>query len=85
MNTWTNGACYDIHEYKELEAVIQQKEEANERLIHINSALKDYRQQLSVLKEEQDQRVCEAVDEIKRARKRLEEKFAETSIKLEKI
>nr|XP_043628734.1 filament-like plant protein 4 [Erigeron canadensis] len=67
---------------QELDAAVQQKLEANERVIHLNSALKDYRQQLSSLKEEQDQRVSEAVEEAKKAHKRLEEKFTENTKKL---
>ncbi|XP_071736790.1 filament-like plant protein 7 [Rutidosis leptorrhynchoides] len=67
---------------QELDAAVQQNVEANERLIHLNSALKDYRQQLTCLKEEQDQQVNEAVDEHKTARIRLEEKFADASKKL---
>ncbi|KAI3702421.1 hypothetical protein L6452_28159 [Arctium lappa] len=67
---------------QELEAAVQQNVEANERLVLLNAALKDYRQQLSSLKEEQDQRVSEAVDELERANKRSEEKFNEASKKL---
>ncbi|KAI7740684.1 hypothetical protein M8C21_024859 [Ambrosia artemisiifolia] len=67
---------------QELEAAVLQKAEANERLVHLNAALKDCREQLSCLKDEQDQKVSEAVDELKRAHKNLEEKFVETSKKL---
>ncbi|KAJ0773584.1 putative filament-like plant protein [Helianthus annuus] len=67
---------------QELEAAVLQKAEANERLIHLNTALKDCRQQLSCLKDEQDQKVSEAVDELKRAHKSLEERFVEASKKL---
>ncbi|KAK9077185.1 hypothetical protein SSX86_005521 [Deinandra increscens subsp. villosa] len=67
---------------EELEAAVLQKVEANEKLVHLNTALKDYRQQLSCIKEEQDQKVSEAVDELKRAYGKLEEKFIETSKKL---
>nr|GEX37849.1 hypothetical protein [Tanacetum cinerariifolium] len=41
---------------QQLEAAVQQKIEANERLVNLNSALKDYRQQVSALKDEQDKR-----------------------------
>lgn len=44
---------------QKLEAAVQQKIEANERLIHLNSALKDYRQQVSALKDEQATRVSD--------------------------
>nr|GEZ20325.1 hypothetical protein [Tanacetum cinerariifolium] len=44
---------------QELEAAVQQKIEANERLVHLNSALKDYRQQVSALKDEQDKRASD--------------------------
>ncbi|XP_076956391.1 filament-like plant protein 7 [Bidens hawaiensis] len=67
---------------QELEAAVLQKAEANERLVNLNTALKDYRQQMTCLKDEQDQKVSEAVDDIKRAHKKLEEKFIETSKKL---
>ncbi|KAD4179318.1 hypothetical protein R6Q59_022845 [Mikania micrantha] len=67
---------------QELEAALLQKAEANERLANLNAALKDYRQQLSCLKDEQDQKVSEAVDELKRAHEKLEEKFIETNKKL---
>ncbi|XP_076928554.1 filament-like plant protein 7 [Bidens hawaiensis] len=67
---------------QELEEAVLQKAEANERLVNLNTALKDYRQQITCLKDEQDQKVSEAVDNIKRAHKKLEEKFIETSKKL---
>ncbi|XP_076929353.1 filament-like plant protein 7 [Bidens hawaiensis] len=67
---------------QELEAAVLQKAEANERLVNLNTALKNYRQQITCLKDEQDQMVSEAVDDIKRAHKKLEEKFIETSKKL---
>lgn len=67
---------------QELDAAVQQKVEANERSIQLDSSLKDYRQQLSCLKEEQDQRVTEAVEEHKRAHIRLEEKFTDASKKM---
>ncbi|PWA78895.1 hypothetical protein CTI12_AA177110 [Artemisia annua] len=44
---------------QKLEEAVQQKIEANERLIHLNSALKDYRQQVSALKDEQANRVSD--------------------------
>ncbi|KAL7585700.1 hypothetical protein Lser_V15G45827 [Lactuca serriola] len=65
---------------QELESIIKQKLEANERLVHLNSALKDYRQQLTSLKEEQDQKmVNESMEELKRANKRLEDKVNESN------
>ncbi|KAK1430313.1 hypothetical protein QVD17_12962 [Tagetes erecta] len=67
---------------QKLEAAVLQKTEANDKLVNLNTALKDCRQQISCLKEDQDQKVSEAVDELKQAHKKLEEKFIETSKKL---
>ncbi|KAI3755407.1 hypothetical protein L1987_55205 [Smallanthus sonchifolius] len=79
---WEKAAAEMALQNQELEAAVLQKAEANERLVNLNAALKDYRQQLSCLKEEQDEKVSEAVEELKRAHQKLEEKFIETSKKL---
>ncbi|CAA2964400.1 Hypothetical predicted protein [Olea europaea subsp. europaea] len=59
---------------------------ANERLGHLNSALKDCMEQLNLVREEQEQRVHDAVmktsKELEKDHKILEEKLTETSKKL---
>lgn len=62
---------------QELESTIKQKLEANERIVHLNTALKDYREQLNSIKE--DKRASEPMEELKRANKRLEEKVNESN------
>ncbi|XP_060168206.1 filament-like plant protein 7 isoform X1 [Lycium barbarum] len=68
---------------KELDEAVHQREEANERIMHLNTALKDYMQQLASLREEQEQKVRDAAmrtsKEFEKAHKKLEEKLAETS------
>ncbi|KAK4340218.1 hypothetical protein RND71_041680 [Anisodus tanguticus] len=65
---------------KELDEAVHQREEANERIMHVNTALKDQMQQLASLREEQEQKVRDAVTRIsKESHKKLEEKLAETS------
>ncbi|KAJ8572373.1 hypothetical protein K7X08_008884 [Anisodus acutangulus] len=65
---------------KELDAAVHQREEANERIMHLNSALRDHMQQLASLREEQEQKVRDAVLKTsKESHKKLEEKLAETS------
>lgn len=65
-----------------LNEALQQKSEANERIRNLNCALKDSMQQLSFTKNEQEQRVHEAVmrttKELEKAHKRLEENLSET-------
>ncbi|KAL4581186.1 hypothetical protein LXL04_017396 [Taraxacum kok-saghyz] len=65
---------------QELESAINQKLEANERLVHLNTALKEYREQLNSLKEEHDRKtVIEPMEELKRANKLLQEKINEAN------
>ncbi|KAI3708015.1 hypothetical protein L2E82_37009 [Cichorium intybus] len=65
---------------QELETAIKQKLEANERLVHLNTALKDYREQLNSLKEDQQRKTAtESMEELKRANKKLEDKLHESN------
>lgn len=74
---------------QELDEALQQKGAANERSTHLNAALKEYMQQLSSLRGEQDQRVSDAVmktaKDYEKAHKKLEEKFTETSKRLANV
>lgn len=71
---------------KELEEANRQKSAANERLGHLNATLKDLMSQLSLVREEQDRRMHEAVmktsHEFEKTHKKLEEKLSETSKRL---
>ncbi|MCD9645081.1 hypothetical protein HAX54_033756 [Datura stramonium] len=68
---------------KELDEAVHQREAANERIMHLNTALRDHMQQLSSLREEQEQKVRDAVimtsKEFEKAHKKIEEKLAETN------
>uniref|UniRef100_A0A5B7ASS7 Putative filament-like plant protein 7 isoform X1 n=1 Tax=Davidia involucrata TaxID=16924 RepID=A0A5B7ASS7_DAVIN len=71
---------------QELDEASQQRVAANERLTHLNAALKEYMQQLSSVREEQEQRVHDAVmktsREFEKSQIKLEEKYTETSKRL---
>lgn len=66
-----------------LAEVEQQRDAANERLGHLNSTLKECMEQLSVVRQEQEQRMHDAVMktsvEFEKSHKKLEEKLSETS------
>lgn len=68
---------------EELAEVEQQRGAANERLGHLNSTLKDCMEQLSVVRQEQEQRMHDAVmktsREFEKSHKKLEEKLLEAS------
>lgn len=68
---------------KELDETVHQREAANERIMHLNTALRDHMQQLASLREEEEQKVRDSVmrtsKEFEKAHKKLEEKLAETS------
>lgn len=89
-NTGREKAEAEVMSLKqELDEASQQRVAANERLAHLNAALKDYMQQLSSVREEQGQRVHDAImktsNEFEKAHKILEEKFTETSKRLVNI
>ncbi|XP_019165340.1 PREDICTED: filament-like plant protein 7 isoform X2 [Ipomoea nil] len=71
---------------EELEESTKQREAANGRLTHLNSALKDCMQKLTFTREETDQRVCDAVmrtsEEFEKAHNMLEDKLVETNKKV---
>ncbi|XP_009588155.1 filament-like plant protein 7 isoform X1 [Nicotiana tomentosiformis] len=68
---------------KELDEAVHQREAANESIMHLNTALRDHIQQLTSLREEQEQKVRDAVmrtsKEFEKANKKLEDRLAETS------
>lgn len=74
------------HLRKDLDDALQEKFAANERTSSLNAALKDCMQQLSSMREEQEQRVHDAImrtsKEFEKAQNKLEEKLSETSKKL---
>ena len=71
---------------KELDGALKQGIAANEELSHSDAALKKYMQQLNSVREEQEQKihdaVMEATIEFERAQKTLEGKLMETSKRL---
>lgn len=82
-----NKAEEDVQRLKEeLDEVQQQRGAANDRLGHLNSALKDCMEQLNLVRDSQEQRIHDAVmktsQEFEKAHKRLEEKLLETSKRL---
>ncbi|XP_055815869.1 filament-like plant protein 4 [Solanum dulcamara] len=68
---------------KELDEAVHQRDAANERIMHLNTALKDHMQQLASLREEEEQKVRDAEmrtsKEFEKAHKMFEEKLAETN------
>lgn len=71
---------------EELDEVQQQRAAANERLGHLNLTLKECMEQLSLVRQEQEQRMHDAVmktsREFEKSHKKLEEKLSETSKRL---
>lgn len=68
---------------KDLEHVLQEKFDANERISSLNAALKECMQQLNSIRDEREQRVQDAImrtsEELEMARHRLEENLSESS------
>lgn len=68
---------------QQLNEALLQKVSTNEQMTHLTSALKDYEQQLSSVREEQEQKVHDAVTstsrEFEKAQKELEEKLTKTN------
>ncbi|KAL0334880.1 UNVERIFIED_CONTAM: Filament-like plant protein 7 [Sesamum radiatum] len=82
-----NKAEEEVRRLKEeLAEVQQQRAAANDRLGHLNSALKDCMEQLNLVRDGQEQRIHDAVmntsQEFEKAHKRLEEKLLEMSKRL---
>ena len=74
---------------QELDEALRQGVAANERLTHSDAALKECKQQLSIVQEEQEQKIRDAVmmasREYEKAQRKLEEKFKEASKQLADI
>ncbi|XP_058081931.1 filament-like plant protein 7 [Magnolia sinica] len=74
---------------EELEDALRQRVAAEERIVHLDAALKECMQQLRLVREEQEQKIHDAVTktsrEFEKLRINLEEKLAETSKKLSKL
>ncbi|XP_022741559.1 filament-like plant protein 7 [Durio zibethinus] len=74
---------------QELGEALQQRVACEERLTHLDTALKEYIQQLRFVREEQEQRIHDAVmkasNEFEKSQKILEEQLAETSKMLTKL
>lgn len=74
---------------QELDAALQQRDTGEERLIHLDAALKECMDQLHFVREEQEQRIHDAVMkasmEFEQSLMILEEKLAETSKRLAKL
>ncbi|OIT30859.1 PREDICTED: filament-like plant protein 7 [Nicotiana attenuata] len=68
---------------KELDEAVHQRKAANESIMHLNTALRDHIQQLTTLREEQEQKIRDAVmrtsKEFEKVHKKLEDRLAETS------
>lgn len=73
----------------ELEKALQQRAASEERLIHLDAALKECMQQLRFVREEQEKRIHDAVlkasNEFQRSRMELHAKLDEASIRLAKV
>ncbi|XVE87094.1 hypothetical protein DITRI_Ditri18aG0088500 [Diplodiscus trichospermus] len=74
---------------RELGEALQQSVASEERLTHLDGALKECMQQLHFIREEQEQRIHDAVmkasEEFEKSQKILEEQLAETSKRLTKL
>ncbi|GFS40030.1 filament-like protein [Actinidia rufa] len=74
---------------QDLDKALQQKAESNERLTQLNAALKDSMQQLTLVREEQEQTIHDAVmktsREFEKSQKKLEEKLTEKSKRLSNL
>ncbi|KAG6605212.1 Filament-like plant protein 7, partial [Cucurbita argyrosperma subsp. sororia] len=74
---------------QDLNDAVQKRLAGEERLIHLDAALKECMQQLRFVREEQEQRIHDAVsktsNEFEKTRKILEEKLADTCKRLSKL
>ncbi|XP_022844743.1 filament-like plant protein 7 isoform X3 [Olea europaea var. sylvestris] len=86
---WDKAETEAIFMKQELEKVLQQKAAAEERLSHLDAALKECMQQLRFVREEQESRIHEAVvkasEEFEKTRIVLDEKLAEAGVRLAKL
>ncbi|XVE49222.1 hypothetical protein DITRI_Ditri01bG0065100 [Diplodiscus trichospermus] len=74
---------------KELDEALRQEKLANEKLTHSDAALKECMQQLNFVREEQEQRIRDAItktsSEFEKVQKALQDKLTETNRKLEEL
>ncbi|XP_042517334.1 filament-like plant protein 7 isoform X2 [Macadamia integrifolia] len=86
---WEKAETESLSLKQELDEALQQRAAAEERLAHVDAALKECMQQLRFVRDEQEQRIHDAVLKVSRqfekARIVLEEKLAEVSMKLSKL
>ncbi|KAL0450370.1 UNVERIFIED_CONTAM: Filament-like plant protein 7 [Sesamum latifolium] len=80
---WEKAKAEAISLKKDLDRVLQQKADSEERLSHLDAALKECMQQLRFVREEQEKRVqgamLKATEEFERTRSGLDEKLAKAS------
>ncbi|XWS54777.1 hypothetical protein CRYUN_Cryun10bG0118400 [Craigia yunnanensis] len=86
---WEKAEADAIFLEKELDEALRQGKLANEKLNHSDAALKECMQQLNFVREEQEQRIRDAVaktsSEFEKAQKTLQDKLTETNRKLEEL
>ncbi|XP_043708739.1 filament-like plant protein 7 isoform X2 [Telopea speciosissima] len=86
---WEKAEAGSLSLKQELDEALQQRVATEERLTHVDAALKECMQQLRFVREEQEQRIHDAVLKVSRqfekARIVLEEELAEASTKLSKL
>ncbi|XP_065873731.1 filament-like plant protein 7 [Euphorbia lathyris] len=89
MEGWENAEAKAATLKQELDAVIEQKAAGEERVTHLEVALKESMQQLHFVRDEQERRVHDAVmkaaTEFERSQKKLEGMIAETSKRTSKL
>ncbi|XP_042497477.1 filament-like plant protein 7 isoform X2 [Macadamia integrifolia] len=86
---WEKAEAEALSLKQELDEALQERVVAEERIAHLDAALKECMQQLRFVREEQEQRIHDAVlkvsKEFERVRIVLEDKLAEGSKKLSKL
>lgn len=86
---WEKAEEQAVYLKSQLDEALQQRLVGEERLAHLDAALKECMQQLRFVREEQEQRIHDAVmktsREFEKSQMVLEEKLAETSKRLAKI
>ncbi|KAL2241659.1 filament-like plant protein 7 [Sesamum indicum] len=86
---WEKAEAEAISLKKDLDRVLQQKADSEERLSHLDAVLKERMQQLRLVREEQEKRVqgavLKAMEEFERTRIGLDEKLAEASKRVARL
>ncbi|KAK4393277.1 Filament-like plant protein 7 [Sesamum angolense] len=86
---WEKAEAEAISLKKDLDRVLQQKADSEERLSHLDAALKECMQQLRFVQKEQEKRVqgavLKATEEFERTQIDLDEKFAEASKRVARL